>query len=55
MAWIFFPNTMWLGLVVWVAPAMVRLGTIVLVSARVRGFQEPYQLGIPSSCLSPCW
>jgi len=38
---------MWLVLVLWVAPAVagLGLGTMVLVSARARGFQEAYQLG----------
>ncbi|NOZ28560.1 MAG: ABC transporter permease subunit [Chloroflexi bacterium] len=44
---IFFPTTMWLVLVIWVAPAVagLGLGTMVLVSVRVQGFQEAYQLG----------
>jgi ABC-type Na+ efflux pump permease subunit len=47
MGRIFFPNAMWLVLVVWVAPAVAALGLGVtaLISARVRGFQEAYQLG----------
>jgi ABC-type Na+ efflux pump permease subunit len=42
-----FPNPMWLVLLVWVAPAVagLGLGTMVLVSSRVRTFQEAYQLG----------
>ena len=42
-----FPNPMWLLLVFWVAPAVagLGLGTMVLVSSRVRTFQEAYQLG----------
>ena len=44
---IFFPNLMWLILTLWVAPAAagLGLGTMVLVSSRVSGFQEAYQLG----------
>lgn len=47
MEHIFFPNLMWLILVLWVAPATAAmgLGATVLVSARVRTFQEAYQLG----------
>jgi len=47
MGRVFFPNGMWLVLVVWVAPAVagLGLGTMVLVSVRARGFQEAYQLG----------
>ncbi len=41
------PDTLWLVLVLWVAPAVagLGLGITVLVSARVRSFQEAYQLG----------
>jgi ABC-type Na+ efflux pump permease subunit len=44
---VFFPNATWLVLVLWVAPAAsgLGLGMTVLVSARVRTFQEAYQLG----------
>jgi ABC-2 type transport system permease protein len=47
MGYVFFPNAMWLTLVVWVAPAVagLGLGTMVLVSSRVQSFQEAYQLG----------
>jgi ABC-type Na+ efflux pump permease subunit len=47
MGRIFFPNAMWLALALWVAPAVagLGLGTMVLVSSRVGGFQEAYQLG----------
>ncbi len=47
MGRIYFPNTTWLVLVLWVAPAAsgLGLGMTVLVSARVRTFQEAYQLG----------
>jgi ABC-type Na+ efflux pump permease subunit len=43
---IFFPNLMWIVLVVWVAPAVAALGlgAMVLVSMRVRGVQESIQL-----------
>jgi ABC-2 type transport system permease protein len=42
-----FPNLMWTVLALWVGPAVaaVGLGTMVLVSARVKTFQEAYQLG----------
>ena len=44
---LFFPNWLWILLVVWVAPAAAGLGlsTMVLVSSRVSGFQEAYQTG----------
>lgn len=47
MGRIFMPTTMWLVLLVWVMPAAaaVGLGTSVIVSSRVRTFQEAYQLG----------
>lgn len=47
MGRVFFPNLMWIVLVIWVAPAVagLGLGTMVLVSSRVSGFQEAYQLG----------
>lgn len=47
MGRIFFPNLMWLVLVLWVAPAVagVSLGFTVLVSVRAQGFQDAYQLG----------
>jgi len=47
MGRIFFPNWMWIVLVFWVAPAAsaVGLSATILVSARVRTFQEAYQLG----------
>jgi len=47
MGRIFFPNTMWVVLALWVAPAVagLGLGVTVLISMRVRGFQEAYQLG----------
>lgn len=42
-----FPNAMWLVLALWVAPGAAGLGlaAMVLVSSRVRSFQEAYQLG----------
>ena len=48
MGRLFFPNLMWIVLVVWVAPAVagLGLGTMVLISARAQGFQDAYQLGI---------
>jgi ABC-type transport system involved in multi-copper enzyme maturation permease subunit len=47
MGRLFFPNVMWLALVLWVAPAVAALGlgTTVLISSRAQGFQEAYQLG----------
>lgn len=47
MGRLFFPNAMWLVLAVWVAPAVAALGlsATVLVSSRVKTFQEAYQLG----------
>ncbi|MBN1311773.1 MAG: ABC transporter permease [Anaerolineae bacterium] len=44
---IFFPTTMWFVLVLWVAPAVsgLGLGVTVLISSRVKTFQEAYQLG----------
>lgn len=44
---IFFPNVMWLVLVLWVSPAVAGLGlcAMVLVSARAQGFQDAYQMG----------
>lgn len=43
---IFFPNTMWWVLALWVAPAVagMGLGTVVLVSMRAQGFQDAYQI-----------
>jgi ABC-2 type transport system permease protein len=40
-------TTRWLLVILWLAPAVAALavGVLVLVSARVRGFQEAYQLG----------
>lgn len=42
-----FPNLLWVLLVTWLSPALaaVALGTVVLISARVRSFQEALQLG----------
>jgi ABC-type Na+ efflux pump permease subunit len=44
---IFFPNWMWIALVLWVAPAVAGLGLVVMVfaSARAQGFQDAYQTG----------
>jgi ABC-type Na+ efflux pump permease subunit len=44
---IFFPNWMWIALVLWVTPAVAGLGLVVMVfvSARAQGFQDAYQLG----------
>ncbi len=47
MGQLFFPNAMWVVLVVWVSPAVAGLGlsTMVLVSSRAQGFQDAYQIG----------
>jgi ABC-2 type transport system permease protein len=47
MGRIFFPTIMWFILVLWVAPAVsgMGLGVTVLISSRVKTFQEAYQLG----------
>jgi ABC-2 type transport system permease protein len=47
MGRVFFPNLTWLALVLWVAPAVAAmgLGSTVLVSSKVKSFQEAYQLG----------
>lgn len=44
---LFFPNWMWIALVVWVTPAVAGLGLVVMVfaSARAQGFQDAYQTG----------
>ncbi len=44
---IFFPNLMWLVLILWVVPGVAGLGlaAMVLVSARAQGFQDAYQIG----------
>ena len=44
---VYFPNAMWIALVIWVMPAAagLGLGMIVLVSSRVSTFQEAYQIG----------
>lgn len=44
---IFLPDTMWLILAFWVAPAAagLGLGATVIASSRVNSFQEAYQLG----------
>jgi ABC-type Na+ efflux pump permease subunit len=46
MGGIFFPNAMWLALVLWLAPAAagVGLGVIILISSKVSTFQDAYQL-----------
>jgi len=47
MGRIFFPNAMWVALVLWLAPAAagVGLGTMILISSKVSTFQDAYQLG----------
>jgi len=44
---IFFPTTMWIVLILWLAPAAagLGLGTMVLVSSKVSTFQDASQLG----------
>ena len=44
---VFLPDAMWIGLILWVGPAVAALGlsATVWVSARVDTFQEAYQLG----------
>jgi ABC-2 type transport system permease protein len=44
---VFFPNVMWLVLVIWVVPAVAGLSlcVMVLISARAQGFQDAYQIG----------
>jgi ABC-2 type transport system permease protein len=44
---IFFPNWMWIALVLWVTPAIAMLGLVVMVfvSVRAQGFQDAYQTG----------
>jgi ABC-type Na+ efflux pump permease subunit len=44
---IFFPNAMWLVMVIWLAPAAAGLGlaATVLISSRVKSAQEAYQMG----------
>ncbi len=44
---IFFPNWMWIALVLWVTPAVAGLGLVVMVfvSVRAQGFQDAYQIG----------
>ena len=43
----FFPNVMWIVLLVWVTPAVSALGMMAMVfaSARAQGFQDAYQVG----------
>lgn len=47
MGRIFFPDAMWLVLILWVVPALAGLGVgvMVLVSSRAQGFQDANQLG----------
>ncbi|MBS3967896.1 MAG: hypothetical protein KGZ60_11630 [Truepera sp.] len=47
MGRVFFPTWMWLVLVVWVMPAVagMGLGVSVIVSSKVKSFQEAYQIG----------
>jgi len=47
MGRIFFPNAMWLVMIIWVVPAVAGLGlsVMVLASARAQGYQDAYQIG----------
>lgn len=47
MGGVFFPNAMWVALVLWLAPAAagLGLGAIILISSKVSTFQDAYQLG----------
>ncbi len=47
MQQIFFPNLMWVLLIIWLAPAAAGLGlsSMVLISSKVNTFQDAYQLG----------
>lgn len=44
---IFFPNALWIVLVIWVVPALSGLGVslMVVASARAQGFQDANQMG----------
>jgi ABC-2 type transport system permease protein len=44
---VFFPNAMWVALVLWLAPAAsgLGLGVMILISSKVSTFQDAYQLG----------
>lgn len=44
---IFFPNAMWLVLIIWVVPAVIGLGisVMVLASSRAQGVQDATQIG----------
>ena len=46
MGRVFFPNALWVALVIWVAPAAAGLGlsAVVLISSKVSTFQDAYQL-----------
>ncbi len=47
IGYLFFPNWMWIALVLWVTPAVAGLGLVVMVfvSVRAQGFQDAYQTG----------
>ncbi len=47
MGRLFFPNAMWLVMIIWVVPAVAGLGlsVMVLASARAQGYQDAYQIG----------
>jgi len=46
MGRLYFPNALWVALVIWVAPAAAGLGlsAVVLISSKVSTFQDAYQL-----------
>lgn len=47
MGGVFFPTSMWIVLILWVAPAAAALGlgAMVLVSSKMSTYQDAYQLG----------
>ncbi|MBN1248609.1 MAG: ABC transporter permease subunit [Anaerolineae bacterium] len=47
MGGVFFPNAMWITMILWLAPAAAALGlgAMVLVSSKVSTYQDAYQLG----------
>ena len=47
MGRVFFPNAMWVALVLWLCPAAAGagLGVTILISSKVSTFQDAYQLG----------
>jgi ABC-type Na+ efflux pump permease subunit len=47
MGRVFFPNLAWIVMMIWVTPAAagLGLGAMILVSSKVRTFQDAYQMG----------